>query len=433
MKSRRNELWYVGWAVGLLILLALYTNFVQAFAEVPPQDMACAPSTPIPNFTYVKCTFPYRISKFTAANAATDQHGALLVPTTAGLKKLRAHFYGYSAAPTVCDNNGFSDPNYITTKNCPSHYPNLNLYPGYFTAWGGAWNGELDYGWRIAALFKYVNDNYSNVDWGAGIELEGTSEGGATVILQSLLLPDPWARALITVVNAQVPQTLFVKTTDPIGGYWRNPVVQFTWGGFDWRKADIIANADKVKNIYYRLNGSPADTSVVFDLAFFTDFCDAKKIACMGTWHAAGHQPTEPGVNLPFYDLYSGPDMQARLDKPLVIFTHSTANYWGIRGHYNLGMEWNTASIQDTASRLAVPIRYRRVTGMGAGLPDQPLSATFDITLRRVRNFTLQSGESCHWTLGQQSGLATATAGVITITGLTLESSETYTELRIER
>lgn len=430
MSNPRNELWYVGWVVGLLILLALYTNFVQAFSEVPPQDMTCA-EAPFANnnFVYIKCEFPPHISKFVTPEANTPQRGALLIPRFPTKKlKLRAHFGGYSASPEACDDWGFSDPNYIVTKNCPDHLGDTALLGGGVGTWGGPMKGENPYGWRIAALLKYAYDHYGTlIDYGAGVELEGCSYGGTTAILQSLIMPDPWAKALITVVNACVPQTLMVRQDAPVGQYWRSAQVQASWGAYDWRLADPATQT--TGRVYYRLNGSPADTSVVFDTDFFRKVCDDNQNACAGTWHSAGHNIAEPGVNLPFQQLYSGPDMQARLDRPLVIFTHSTANYWGIRGHYNLGMEWNTAGITNSNASVKVPVRYRAHSSMGGGIPDQPDTATVDLTLRRTK---LTDG-TYHYTLGQQSGLATATAGVITITGLTLESSETYTELRIER
>ena len=161
------------------------------------------------------------------------------------------------------------------------------------------------------------------------------------------------------------------------------------------------------------MNGSPADTSVVFDLEFF-DHCNTFQVSCFGTWHNAGHNFVEPGVNLPWYQRLPGPDTDIRLDNMLVAFTNSTANHqwcgvdaWGndipcARGHFNLGLAWNTAQMTDTATQVVMPIRYQRTTGISGGVPDQPISATFDATVRRVKNLPLTVGTVVNWVLGAQ-------------------------------
>jgi len=143
-----------------------------------------------------------------------------------------------------------------------------------------------------------------------------------------------------------------------------------------------------------------------------------------------GHSPTEPGVNLPTA-LYAAPEQDVRLDQVLPVFTNSTANYWGQRGHYNLGLSWDSQQgLEDRATEVTVPLRYRRHTNIGGGIPDQPMRATFDLTLRRISNFDLPPGRNISWTLGTQSGTTTVTEpDTVTIEGLMLESSEEYTRL----
>lgn len=443
----QNFLKIAGLRVTLLIVSCLITGAVgsikvSAMAEVPPADMVCDKGTSpfSPAWTYVDCTFPPFISKFVTRNAAWDFKSAYLLPNplpaTKSLK-FKAHFDGYSAVldgPNGCTSYAFSQAGYIVSKNCPGHYPRLDLYPGGPLDWGGIFNGEKAYGWRIAAMFTRANERWgSSIDWAAGITFEGPSYGGTTAILQSVILPDKYWRNQIAIVNAQVPQTLFVS---PNGGYWRNPAVRLAWGDYNPKKADIVKKADSVRHIYYRLNGSPADTAVVFDLDFFKKVCDEKKIACFGTWHNAGHNPTEPGINLPFWNLYSGPDMQVRLDTMLPVFTNSTANYWGPRGHYNLGLEWaNIAQpFTDTKSKAVVPIRYLRHTNISADIPDQPLVATFDLTIRRPTKFTLPEGQKVKWSIGGQSGQVKVTkAGEVTIPAITLNSSTEYAALLLTK
>jgi len=428
--------------VGWLIAGGAGSIKVNAMAEVPPADMLCDKgTTPFsPAWTYVDCTFPPFISKFVTRNAAWEFKSAYLLPNPLPVTKslkFKAHFDGYSAVlagPNGCTSYDHSQAGYIVSRNCPGHYPRLDLYPGSPLDWGGIFNGEKAYGWRIAAMFTRANERWgSSIDWGAGITLEGSSYGGTTAILQSVILPDRLWRRQISIVNAHVPQTLFVS---PNGGYWRDPAVRLAWGSYDTNKADIVKRANKVRHIYYRVNGSPADTAVVFDLDFFRQVCDQRKIACFGTWHDTGHNLTEPGVNLPFLSLYSGPDMQVRLDTLLPVFTNSTANYWGRRGHYNLGLEWANVSqpFIDTKNRVVVPVRYLRHTNLGGDIPDQPLTATFDLTITRPTKFTLPVGQLVNWSLGEQSGQLTVTkAGEVTVLQITLDSSSEYTSLYLTK
>lgn len=438
--------------IPLLILCAALWCFLCgvpsfAFSEVPPGDMTCAEvagedgdpltdDTPYPNdrFIYIRCKFPPHISKHVRADTAYPQYAVVMVPRYPTKKlgwTIKAD--GYNARPTNCNTWPDADYNAIVMRHCPDLYPDAALYPTNGTgSWGGPVNGENPLGWRMAAVMKYVNDNYGHLlDKGAGATLLGCSYGGSTSILQSMLIPDPWARALVNKVSACVPPTLLVKQTPPVGQYWTVRGIAETWGAFDWTRADFRTHADPYK--YYRIVGSPVDTAVVFDLAIL-DVCEQQQLACFALWHNAGHNLTEPGVYLPFQALYSGPDSQARLDKPIVSFTSSTANYRGsARGHYNLGMEHKTAGISDAANRLAVPIRYLRRTGMGGGIPDQSHATTFNITIRRIPNFNLRSGETLVYRLADVQGTATAGTGEITINGLTLASSEAYTDLVLIR
>lgn len=443
--SQRSELYCLRYAVPLMALVVwclLYGVPGFAFSEVPPGDMQCAEVTgdddddpytddaayPNDRFVYLRCEFPPIISKYVRADSVYPQYVVILVPRYP-IRKLgwEIKFDGHNARPIV----GWPDANYnaIVARVFPDHFPNDQFYPGKGSSWGGPVNGENPLGWRIAATMKYINDNYGHLlDKGAGVRLFGCSWGGSTSILQSILIPDPWARALVTKVDACVPPTLLVNQTLPVGQYWiPGTGIDSTWGAFDWTLADIRRYANPYA--FYRINGSPADTAVVFDLAFFRDVCDARKVACFGTWHNAGHNIAEPGVNLPFGDLFSGPDSQARLDRPLVVFTHSSANYWGSRGHFNLGLDWNAAGSVDLHDRVRVPVRYLAHRGLGGGLPDQPEQATFNLTLRRTK---LGNGEY-QYAIAGKHGRVTVTSGTLTIEGITLASSEAYSDLEIVR
>lgn len=375
-------------------------------------------------FEYVKCEFPPHLSGMVLGDYANK--GALLIPVTGNKLKLRAHFDGYSARPLSCDDWSFASYTEVVTRNCPDHYPDVMLHGGGTGSWGGAYQGSLPYSRRIAAMFKYAADNYGErIDWNAGITLEGCSYGGSTSLLQSILMTDVWTKALISSVVACVPPTLMMKQTTPIGNYWRDAGIQKSWGGFDWTLGDIQRHVNE--NVYYRINGSPSDTSVVFDLDFFR-LCDEKEIACFGTWHDCGHNPNCPGINLPFYEKYSGAEMEVRLDKPLIIFTHATSNHWGSsRGHYNLGLEYRTGGITRGSNFLSVPLRYRAHHNLGGDIPNQAGDSTFNITMRRTR---LQDGDY-RWSLDGRTGTCKVLAGSLRIERITLSDNEVYSELRI--
>ena len=269
------------------------------------------------------------------------------------------------------------------------------------------------------------------------------------------------------------------------GMYYLNPTaVKLAWDDpANAETADIIANADALKGIYYSIFGNSQDQVTKFDLEFFTLFCEAKKIACMGAWRAGDHNFHDPGlvknrnrstaIGLPAFlsppygptGPFSGPDSDSRLDKILPVFTNSTANFYSsvrgepgfMRGHYNLGLEWNSSTQPSpTVKELILPIRYRRHTGFGTGtvyaygkevgpdtnkanwIPDQPGNVTFDLTLRRSGDFSLPVSKEICYTLPaqgvnpKQSGSVTVTvADEITITDLTLDTSTAYTNFQL--
>jgi hypothetical protein len=388
---------------------------------------------PNQNFTYVVGTFPPHISKFVSPSADAPQKAALLIPNNvpAGKKlKLRAHFDGYSAAPDTCYNNNFSSTEAIVTRNCPDHYGDPDMLWGGVGGWGGPSEGENPYGWRIAATLKYASDHYNSIiDWGAGWTAEGCSYGGTTSILQSLIMPDKWAKATLTNVVACVPQTLMVEPSDPVGQYWVSQSIRTAWGGYDYHLADVRTQA--TGRVRYRVNGSPLDTSVRFDLRFFPWVCDDKRIPCMGTWHAGGHNPTQAGINLPFMWEYSDTGMEHRLDQPQVAFLHSSANYMGNVGHWNLGLAWWNAGMVDTSMRTLIPLRYVPWKNIGGGAPDQPSIVTFGVTVRNTK-MPLGIGDRVLWSFGMLSGMATVTTqGEVTLEGLSLPASSSYTGLEL--
>ncbi|MCP4843275.1 MAG: hypothetical protein GY887_16240 [Halieaceae bacterium] len=416
-------------------------------------------------------------------------------PDDASLR-VSVYFDGFTTNPERFPTADFGSPGYAVIKTHHGHYPNLKAYAGKSGVkpydWGGFAKGDSN-GWRFGAGFVKLSEIMpGSIDWGGGLRLEGKSWGGTTAILQSLLIKGPAVQSAVTIVNSNIPNTLFVRkdTTpgdniDQNGMYYMDPsAVQYAWDDpTDVITGDIIANADKLKGVYYAVFGNSQDQVTKFDLEFFTLFCEAKKIACMGAWRGGDHNFPDTGlvesrnrkssVGLPAFmsspygpsGPFSGPDSDSRLDKILPVFTNSTANFFSstpgkpgfVRGHYNLGLEWNSSTqLTPTEDKLSLPIRYRKHTGFGTGsryawgeergpdknkanwIPDQPDSVSFDLTLRRTGSFSLPLGkEVCYLLPAQggnpkQSGVAIVTvADEVTVTALTLDTSNTYSDFEL--
>ncbi len=340
---------------------------------------------------------------------------------------------GHNAAPSAhCTGPNHSEPGYVVVKPCAGHYPShtahlVNGLEPY--GWWGYFLGDSN-SYRLGLSLSKATFEYPDaIDRGAGVMIEGSSYGGTGAILQSMLLreADLWFGSLVTIVRADVPHTLFVEEE-----YTHSDRVAAAWGSSDADNAnfELRAAAGVLDQTYYRINGSPADTIVHFDLGIF-NYCNTYQIACFGTWHNADHNRTEPGVNLPYNDLFDSPDQDVRFNAILPVFTNSSANHLvAPRGHFNLGLAWNNAGFLDSQTEVRVPIRYEQHTNMGGGIPDQPPTATFDVTLRRVKHFKLWLGRSVAWTLGSQSGVVIVDQDrEVTISGLMLNSASTYTDL----
>ncbi|NQX89906.1 MAG: thrombospondin type 3 repeat-containing protein [Halioglobus sp.] len=232
----------------------------------------------------------------------------------------------------------------------------------------------------------------------------------------------------IEVVHSWAGDTLLVKN-------WPedDQNLNLAWLGADKSLVDFEAKAQQgeLKDIYYRLIGSPADVVAEFDLDFF-HLCNQYKIACFGTWHAAGHRLFEPNIDLPL-DRFPGPDSTVDINSMLVVFTNSSANYWGPRGHFNLGLEWHVGPFYgDSEQGVSVPLRYRPKFNIGGGIPDQPQSVTVDVTVRRIQALNTSPGTVLRWQFGSQWGqVTTSIEGEVTIPDLHIPGSESYTGLII--
>jgi len=274
-------------------------------------------------------------------------------------------------------------------------------------------DAEASPGELLESILAVHSRHEKAVDWKGGIRLYGEGAAGGRAIEQSGALADNWWRGMINVVQAVAPRGRYSA------GFSR------------------AAAAGKVRHIYYRLDGANGAGVNGLDTGFFR-ICDQYRIACFGTWDQGDEEGREAGINLPGA-LFTDAAQDLRHGLPLPVFTGSSANAWGDRGHYNLGLGWDASGMESTAEEVVVPLRYRRHTGLtddpaAKPLADQPPTATFDLTLRRVPLFRKDPGGRMQWRLAgtDQSGVATVAAdGSLTIANITLASAGDYSELHV--
>ncbi len=414
----------------LLVVIAVWANVRHAYGMtiLPPHPLPYTPRCDAPvqigNAAFNKVTCWFYGPPYTPAAATWEIPVTMITPRPmTGRYPVVVLRHGYAGFPITCNNDNHSRANTIVMKVCAPYYPDQRLYGTnpLLMSWGGPFQGGNPEGFQAAEMLETLWGMYpNNIDYGAGVTYEGTSEGGTGGILQSMITPI-FMQSQITVVDATLPHTLAVKNVT-------DPAVFKAWGNFDLSLMDfrVQAATGKLNNIYYRIRGATNDSLGIVDLDFFR-LCDAWRIGGYGTWDRGGHSHTgEAGVNLP-RGLYNEGQAPIRRDKPLPVFSNSTANYWGERGHYNLGLSAQTKL--QTETRSEYEIRYKRHTNLGGGIPDQPEQVTFNVTLRRTR---LEQG-TYNYSINGQSGTAQVTNGTLTIEGISLQSSESYSTLTVMR
>lgn len=305
--------------------------------------------------------------------------------------------------------------------------------------WGTDQNGP-----RIVRTLQEIADRGYKTDRGAGIRIGGNCYGGSAALTQSLILPDPLWQQQVTIVDAILPG---MTADQPHGKYWMG---EAEWDFRDGTKIDIerfqhSKNIRKLRNIYYKMQAAAYYTDgghddIGFNQDFRRDVCE-KGIACYIIWSRAPHQIPDPESPLNYQvntaGLFFDNNANNRLDQTMVIFTGSTANYPDVnthapRGYYNLGHGWNSKAIIDTSESLTVPIRYQAQSNLGPLLPDQPESATFNLTLRHPQRFQLRKWQIVHYKIGDVEGDAMVTRdNEVTIEGITLKSGDAYSEVVI--
>ena len=291
---------------------------------------------------------------------------------------------------------------------------------------------------------------YPQIDTEAlGIVLTGGSMGGGGAVIQSMILPDPWRQRIAYVsVLAGLVMPRRIAQRNP-GQYGRIPpdrgASKVLWDRMDFA---IQAAIDPVvRGIHYRHafssnDGFSAGPDGNTQLEF-VNLVEQHHIGGAFSWVRYGHTGGEPGVNLPWLSNFEHPDQDVTLDRAHPAFTQSTGNYPLTaqervdearfpRGHYNLGLLWNHARIVDTATEIALPIRYQRHTGIGGGIPDQPERITVSVTPRRPAHFRLVDGEriAWDWDKGALTGSAVVDGDTVTAEGIPLVSGAPYKVLR---
>lgn len=466
--EKGGELTRRGIPIARRLLLPLLLAPLVAFgsAQIPPSDMRCEEKHDPAWGAWLGqtlCFFPPHVSKYVHPLNDNGNYAGILhpipLPNNKSLK-LISRFDGWGNGQFGADPS-FARENAIVIRN---DYDNAYLTDEDRAAlgvsmpqdWGIALTtgnparpcsqGHCEAGnYRAGAAIHQAYKLFgSSIDTGAGITLEGNCYGATAIHMLPLVLRDERYRSKISVIDAHSPGNLFVRkagldernefgTTKKAGLYWQDASIQKSWGDFDIARVDLLLpeNQKKIKGVYFHAHNGSNDY-LGFSLDFFREVCDKGKIACYGWWYLSDHVGVEAGLNYDPRATYSGPDMSARLDSMLPVFTHSTANNWGDRGHYNLGLEWKNAGFVDTETRAEIPIRYVRRTNLGLGIADQPVAATFDLTIRRFQNFKLPVGTVVNWTVGsmnttQQSGkVVTTVADEVTIPQITRHSSTAY-------
>ncbi|TVO69191.1 HzsA-related protein [Denitromonas ohlonensis] len=321
-------------------------------------------------------------------------------------------------------------------------------------AWRESWaygaDGQIYAGRRLAGSIEYLLQRYPQIDVDKlGIVLKGGSMGGGGAVSQSMILPDPW-RARIAYVTGAIGLIMPRRIAQ------RNPGMYAGWppdrggGRVSWDRIDFAIQAERdpvVRGIHYRHvfstdDGFSAGPDGNTQLEF-VNLVEKHRIGGAFSWFRNGHNSSEPGVSLPALSEFEAPEQDVTLDRAHPAFTRSTGNHPLLaedrvdearfpRGHYNMGLLWDHAKIVDTASQLVFPIRYKRRTGIGAEVPDQPARITVSVTPRRSAHFRLHEGERIRWSWdgGALEGSALVLGDTVTADGIPLISGEPYKTLR---
>ena len=318
--------------------------------------------------------------------------------------------------------------------------------------WIAGSDGKPYPGRRIAAALDFLKQRY-DIDYGPrGIVLEGVGMGGTGAAIQTLVLPDPW-RSLIAWVSIErgilLPRAVARKQPGRFPNLPPDKGDGTTfWDGIDFRRQ--LASDPVVRGMHFRAifssddplaEGPRGNTQLQF-----VNVLEKHRVGGAFNWVKGGGGSYERGVRIPDLARFEAPEQDVSTDRAHPAITGSTGNYPATakqrmdrkafpRGHYNLGITWDHASIVDEPGQLVFPLRYSAHSELGKDVPDQPARITVDVTPRRARNFLLTDGEELQWSWdgGALSGSARVQGDTVTVEGLPLVSGEPYKLLRIYR
>jgi hypothetical protein len=313
-------------------------------------------------------------------------------------------------------------------------------------------DGEPYPGRRIAAILDFVSTRYGIDVSERGIVLEGNSMGGAGAVIQTMILPDPWREKIAYSkgrIGPMLPREVAKRSPGQYGSMAPDKGrYEDNWDAIDF---SIQAAIDPVvRGMHYRHRFSSDD---IFSRGLkgstqteFVNLVEKYKIGGAFVWTKADHGTNEPGVKLPDMSKFESEEQDVTLDRAHPAITKSTGNYPLLpgariqekkfpRGHYNMGITWDHANIVDNKTEIIFPLKYQRRTGIGKGIPDQPLKISVSVTPRRPRNFVIADGDKLNWIFdgGALSGVVEVDGDTLTIDNLPLIAGEPYKMLRIYR
>lgn len=318
--------------------------------------------------------------------------------------------------------------------------------------WAVGRDGKGYPGRRIALALDYLSGKY-NIDADTrGIVLNGQSMGGAGAVLQTLLMPEPWRQSIAYstgTIGIVMPRRVARQHPGQFRSWPKDtPRHAKLWDSVDF---SIQAQTDPVvRGMHYRhrfstddpfSDGPDGNTQLEF-----VNLVEKHRIGGAFVWIRNNHRTREKGVNLPWILGFEAPEQDVTLDRAHPAITDSTGNHPPTaservdeasfpRGHYNIGIIWDHANIIDRPSTLVFPLKYRRHTDMGKGIPDQPTSITVSVTPRRTRHFAIVDGERIDWDWnnGERSGSIVVDGDLATVTGIPLTSGDGYKMLTFSK
>ncbi|MFT4517645.1 MAG: hypothetical protein ACI9JM_000022 [Halioglobus sp.] len=318
--------------------------------------------------------------------------------------------------------------------------------------WAFGANGQTYPGRRIGAALEFVTHRYGIDTSKGGIVVEGPSMGGGGAVVQTMIMPEPW-RSSIAYSSGRVGVIMPRRVAEKAPGQYASQPPNSRKNKALWDSIDFSIHAASdpvVRGIHYRHSFSTNDQFSEGPegntQTEFVNLIEQHKIGGAFAWVKAGHATNEKGVKLPDLANFEDKGQDITLDRAHPAFTNSSGNYPRMakrrtdevgfpRGHYNMGLIWNHAGIIDEKEQIVFPLKYQRRTGIGKGVPDQPLKITVNVTPRRPRHFQLNDGETLKWSWdgGALSGLATVKGDTVVIRKIPLVSHDEFRNLRIYR